>query len=89
VARLKGGLSLAADQRIVAACQVALASRRGAGDDRVAGEGKSEPMNELPSYRELPPAARGGRSAWGLFGPDDNIGLVNLLTPERLVRSGG
>jgi hypothetical protein len=42
-------------------------------------------MSELPSYRELPPAGRGGRSAWGLFGPHDNLGLVNLLTPERLV----
>jgi kynurenine formamidase len=46
-------------------------------------------MSELPSYRELPPAARGGRSAWGLFGPDDNLGLVNLLTPERLVAAAG
>ena len=51
-------------------------------------------MAELPSYRDLPPAPRGGRSAWGLFGPDDNLGLINLLTPERvaaaasLVRSG-
>jgi kynurenine formamidase len=41
-------------------------------------------MTELPSYRELPPAPRGGRSAWGLFGAGDNIGLINLLTPERI-----
>ena len=41
-------------------------------------------MAELPSYRELPPAPRGGRSAWGLFGPEDNLGLINLLTPERI-----
>jgi kynurenine formamidase len=41
-------------------------------------------MAELPSYRELPPAPRGGRSAWGLFGADDNLGLINLLTPERI-----
>jgi kynurenine formamidase len=51
-------------------------------------------MTELPSYRDLPLAPRGGRSAWGLFGPDDNLGLVNLMTPERvaaaarLVRTG-
>ena len=51
-------------------------------------------MSELPSYRDLPEAPRGGRSAWGLFGEQDNLGLVNLLTPERvaaaarLVRSG-
>lgn len=41
-------------------------------------------MAELPTYRELPPAPRGGRSAWGLFGADDNLGLINLLTPERI-----
>jgi len=32
----------------------------------------------------LPPAPRGGRSAWGLFGAGDNLGLVNLMTPERI-----
>ena len=37
---------------------------------------------ELPRYRDLPPAPRGGRSAWGMFGPDDNLGLINLLTPR-------
>jgi len=41
-------------------------------------------MTELPSYADLPPAPRGGRSAWGLFGADDNLGLVNLMTPERI-----
>jgi kynurenine formamidase len=51
-------------------------------------------MAELPRYRDLPLAPRGGRSAWGMFGADDNLGLINLLTPERiaaaasLVRSG-
>jgi kynurenine formamidase len=41
-------------------------------------------MTELPSYADLPPAPHGGRSAWGLFGPDDNLGLVNLMTTERI-----
>jgi kynurenine formamidase len=41
-------------------------------------------MTELPKYRDLPAAPRGGRSAWGLFGLGDNLGLVNLLTPERV-----
>jgi kynurenine formamidase len=41
-------------------------------------------MTELPSYADLPPAPHGGRSAWGVFGPDDNLGLVNLMTPERI-----
>lgn len=41
-------------------------------------------MSDLPSYDDLPVAPEGGRSAWGLFGPDDNLGLINLLTPERI-----
>ncbi len=41
-------------------------------------------MSDLPSYDDLPPAPDGGRSAWGLFGPDDNLGLINLLTEERV-----
>jgi kynurenine formamidase len=42
-------------------------------------------MSELPSYDELPQAPEGGRSGWGLFGPDDNLGLINLITPERVL----
>jgi kynurenine formamidase len=42
-------------------------------------------MVEVPSYDELPPAPEGGRSGWGLFGAEDNVGLLNLLTPERVV----
>jgi kynurenine formamidase len=49
----------------------------------------------LPAYSELPvkPGAPPG-SAWGLFGGDDQLGTLNLLTPERtaaaarLVRKG-
>jgi kynurenine formamidase len=43
----------------------------------------------LPSYQELPAAPEGGRSAWGLFGRDDQVGLLNLLTPERVVAAAG
>jgi kynurenine formamidase len=39
---------------------------------------------DLPSYADLPPAPDGGRSGWGLFGERDNLGLVNLMTPERI-----
>jgi kynurenine formamidase len=46
-------------------------------------------VSELPRYQNLPPAPRGGRSGWGLFGPDDNLGLVNLMTPERVVAAAG
>jgi hypothetical protein len=48
----------------------------------------------LPRYDELPAAAHGGRSGWGLFGADDSVGLLNLQTGERtlaatqLVRKG-
>lgn len=49
----------------------------------------------LPRYDELPtrPDAPPG-SAWGVFGDDDELGTINLLTPERvreaaaLVRKG-
>ncbi len=39
----------------------------------------------LPDYRELPVLEDGVRSGWGLFGGDDSIGLMNLLTPERVI----
>src|SRR5271166_2752497 len=42
-------------------------------------------MTGLPNYDELPAAPEGGRSGWGLFGADDNVGLLNLLTPERVL----
>jgi kynurenine formamidase len=48
----------------------------------MSGEGSG-----LPSYDDLPDAPDGGRSGWGLFGPDDNLGLVNLMTPERVVEA--
>lgn len=41
-------------------------------------------MTELPGYHDLPRAPRGGRCGWGQFGPGDNLGLVNLMTPERI-----
>ena len=42
--------------------------------------------SELPSYRDLPEVAGAerGRSAWHVFGPEDDLGLVNLQTPERV-----
>jgi hypothetical protein len=52
-------------------------------------------MPNLPSYRDLP-VGKGAPdgSAWGLWGPDDQLGTLNLLTPKRteaaasLVRRG-
>jgi kynurenine formamidase len=52
-------------------------------------------LNNLPSYDQLPVkegAPKG--SAWGLFGDDDQLGCLNLITPEKsaaaakLVRKG-
>ncbi len=51
-------------------------------------------MTNLPTYDELARNDRGIPSAWGLFGAEDDCGLMNLLTPERsraaaeLVRRG-
>ena len=51
--------------------------------------------NRLPTFAELPlKPDYPPHSAWGVFGADDQIGTLNLLTPERvaaaaqLVRSG-
>ena len=44
-------------------------------------------MTPLPDYDDLPPAPLGGRSAWGIFGADDSIGLINLQTPERVAEA--
>jgi len=43
----------------------------------------------LPRYDDLPQAANGGRSGWGLFGPDDSVGLLNLQTPESVLAAAG
>jgi hypothetical protein len=39
---------------------------------------------KLPEDDELPVGPDGSRSAWGLFGPDDSAGLINLQTPQRV-----
>jgi kynurenine formamidase len=45
----------------------------------------SDTAADLPDYDDLPPASVGGRSGWFQFGDDDQIGLGNLFTPERVV----
>ncbi len=49
----------------------------------------------LPLYQDLPVAPGvAARTSWGLYGPDDEVGSINLLTPDRvreaaaLVRTG-
>jgi hypothetical protein len=38
-------------------------------------------VTDLPTFDELPDG-----SSWGLWGPDDVFGTLNLLTPERVTR---
>jgi kynurenine formamidase len=41
---------------------------------------------KIPSYDELPVRAGApAGAAWGVFGDDDEVGTINLLTPERVV----
>jgi kynurenine formamidase len=48
-------------------------------------EGDAKHSHDLPRYDELPAADLGGRSGWGLFGPNDSVGLMHLQTPERVL----
>jgi kynurenine formamidase len=44
--------------------------------------------SRLPLYAELPSSDTApARSAWGVFGEDDEVGTINLLTPERVLRA--
>jgi kynurenine formamidase len=44
------------------------------------------PPSKLPTYDELPVRAGApAGAAWGVFGDDDEVGTINLLTPERVV----
>ncbi len=49
---------------------------------------------DLPAYDQLKETEGRARGAWGLFGADDSLGLMNLQTPERvsaaakLIRNG-
>src|SRR5258708_7267836 len=41
---------------------------------------------KIPNYDELPVRAGApAGAAWGVFGDDDEVGTINLLTPERVV----
>jgi kynurenine formamidase len=44
----------------------------------------------LPRYRDLPVhPSKPPRSAWGVWGDDDELGTINLLTPQRVARAAG
>src|SRR2546425_6362791 len=45
-------------------------------------------MPTLPKFSQLPLVGQTGeRHAWGVFGKDNQLGTVNLLTPERVKRA--
>lgn len=47
-------------------------------------------MPNIPDYKDLPRPDSGGLPlAWGLWGPDDEIGTLNHLTPDVVRRSMG
>jgi kynurenine formamidase len=50
-----------------------------------AGPAAASAQADLPDYDDLPEVRPGRRAAWGLFGGDDSLGLVNLQTPDRVV----
>jgi putative cyclase len=44
--------------------------------------------DRAPLYRELPlQASVDGRSAWGAFGPDDELGTLNWMSPQSVLRA--
>jgi kynurenine formamidase len=48
----------------------------------------SKVPRDLPSYNQLPyKAGNPPKTAWGLFGDDDNVGMFNLQTAERVAQA--
>jgi kynurenine formamidase len=73
--------------RAGAACHEAFGRVRGRWPWRFRDATKEPALMEIPRYDDLPAAPAGGRSAWGLFGEHDNVGLINLLTPRRIAEA--
>ena len=50
--------------------------------------GRIGTQSKWPRYDELPiDSSRPPHSSWGLFGDGDQLGTVNLLTPERILQA--
>ncbi|HXW83893.1 MAG TPA: cyclase family protein, partial [Candidatus Binataceae bacterium] len=48
------------------------------------------PPPKVPSYDQLPVRAGApAGAAWGVFGDNDEVGTINLLTPERVLAATG
>lgn len=49
---------------------------------------KIDQFSTLPRYRDLPiDKSMPPNSAWGVFGADDQVGTINLITPERIAHA--
>src|SRR6185369_16039531 len=46
------------------------------------------PMHKVPNYDELA-SAQPPHSSWDVFGRDDELGTINLLTPQRVAAAAG
>ncbi len=48
------------------------------------------PVSPFPRYSSLPiDPSKPARSAWGVFGDEDQVGTINLLTPARVAKAAG
>ena len=45
------------------------------------------PFEKLPTFEELPKFKNFTGCAWGVWGENDQLGTVNLLTPEVIQRA--
>lgn len=41
-----------------------------------------KPSGALPSFKDLPKDSDGLHKAWSIFGKGDQLGTINLLTPD-------
>ena len=61
-----------------------------AGDRDPSDPVSQPPLAQLPRYHELPVIAKtGARHAWGVFGPDDELGTLNFITPALVAAAAG
>jgi len=70
----------------VAARPKTIAKPKAAARPAAAPRAKAPSGPKIPSYSELPVRAGAPEgAAWGVFGDDDEVGTINLMTPERVV----
>jgi hypothetical protein len=56
--------------------------------DHLTGQDKDAETNaKLPTFDELPPFRSYAGCAWNVWGPDDQLGTVNLLTEDVVSRA--